>query len=70
MLLLLAQKKNWEEKGVSAGKSYRKDNLIILESTDFEKNYTHNSLNYFLFLLFNRYDPKTNIVEAPSMQYE
>jgi hypothetical protein len=27
-------------------------------------------LNYFLFLPFNHYDPKRNIVEAPSMQYE
>ena len=70
MLLLLAQKKNWEEKCPSAGKSYRKDNLVLLENTNFEKSYTLNSLNYFLFLPFNHYDPKRNIVEAPSMQYE
>ncbi len=57
MLLLQAQKKNWEEKCAWAGESYRKDDLILLKNTD-------------LFLLFNHYDPKRNIAEAPSMQYE
>jgi hypothetical protein len=70
VLLLLAQKKNWKEKSPFAGKNYRKTNLVLLENTDFEKSHTHNSLNYSLFLLFNHYDPKRNIVEAPSMQYE
>jgi len=38
VLLLQAQKKNWEEKCPWAGKSYRKDNLVVLENTDFEKS--------------------------------
>ncbi len=49
MRLLPTQKKNWEEKGPSAGEKYRKDNLVLLKNTDSGKSYTHNSLNFYCF---------------------
>jgi hypothetical protein len=47
VLLLLAQKKNWEEERSSAGKRYRKDDPILLKNADFEKSHPHNALNEF-----------------------